>query len=345
MAKRVLGIETSCDETSAAVVEDGRFVLSNIIASQAQLHDEYGGVVPELASRQHVDTILPVVEQALEKASVTWDDLDGIAVTYGPGLAGALLVGLSAAKALALATHKPLVGVNHLEAHIYAAFLEPLPPVTFPAVCLVVSGGHTDLVYMTGHGQLELEGSTRDDAAGEVFDKLGRALKLGYPGGPLIDQLAREGDEKAFRFPRAYLEAGSYDFSFSGLKTAVLLEWDRLGENRLHLADLCASFQRAVVDVLVDKTLALAGERGAKQLILGGGVAANSLLRKELARAAATANLDLHIPNQAYCTDNAAMVAASGTYSLDRGISHSLSLNAQANLSLGGTPSASPTKA
>ncbi len=327
------------------MVRSGRTVLSSIISSQAKLHDEYGGVVPELASRQHVDTILPVIDKALDSAGVALADVDGIAVTYGPGLAGALLVGLSAAKALALASQRPLVGINHLEAHIYAAFLEPLPPVAFPAVCLVVSGGHTDLMYMSGHGRLSLEGETRDDAAGEVFDKLARAMHLGYPGGPLIDKLAQEGDARAFAFPRAYLEPGSFDFSFSGLKTAVLMEWAKCKEDHACLPDLCASFQAAVVEVLVDKSLALAHKRGVEQIVLGGGVAANSRLRQQLRTRAQSEGMALHIPAQVYCTDNAAMVAAAGSYSLERGQRHSLSLNAKANLSLGGGNSASPGEA
>ncbi|MEW6522331.1 MAG: tRNA (adenosine(37)-N6)-threonylcarbamoyltransferase complex transferase subunit TsaD [Bacillota bacterium] len=330
-----MGIETSCDETAAAVVRAGRTVLANVIASQVDLHRRYGGVVPELASRQHVETILPVVDEALHISGVTLAELDGIAVTCGPGLAGALLVGLSVAKALVLAAGKPLIGVNHLEGHIYANFLEPGLPPAFPAVCLVVSGGHTDLIYAEDHGRLALEGMTRDDAAGEVFDKLARAMGLGYPGGPFIDRLAREGDPGAVPLPRTYLEPDTFDFSFSGLKTACLLHLEKSGRGRQQLADLCASFQKAVVDVLVTRTLALSRARGVSRVLVAGGVAANSLLRAELARAAADEGLELSIPNTEYCTDNAAMVASAGHYALKRGITHDLGLNARANLPLG----------
>jgi N6-L-threonylcarbamoyladenine synthase len=332
----MLGIETSCDESAAAVVDGGTRVLSNVIASQAELHGKYGGVVPELASRQHVEAVIPAIDQALDQAGVSLRELAGIAVTVGPGLAGALLVGLSAAKGLALATGVPLVGVNHLEGHIYANFLAPAPPVEFPVVCLVVSGGHTDLIYMAGHGRLTLEGASRDDAAGEVFDKLARAMGLGYPGGPRIDALARSGDPEAVPLPRAYLEPGSFDFSFSGLKTACLQWLGRSDRTSTELADLAASFQRAVADVLVTRVVELARARGVNRVLLAGGVAANSCLRSELGRVARNEGLELWVPPPVFCTDNAAMIAAAGYFARTRGVSHGLDLNARANLPLGG---------
>jgi N6-L-threonylcarbamoyladenine synthase len=337
MSQLVLGIETSCDETAAAVVRDGRTVLSNVVASQENLHRRYGGVVPELASRRHLETILPVVDQALKDAGASLAGLDAVAVTCGPGLLGALLVGVSVAKALCLATGRPLVGVNHLEGHLYANFLGPGPEPVFPAVCLVVSGGHTDLVYVEDHGRLNLEGMTRDDAAGEVFDKLARAMGLGYPGGPLVDALAREGDAHAVPLPRSYLEAGTFDFSFSGLKTACLLHLERGNRSRQELADLAASFQRAVVDVLVTRTMALCRAREVSRVMVAGGVAANSRLRAELSRTAVSQGWELLLPKLEYCTDNAAMIASCGAYARRRGISHGLQLNARANLPLGRT--------
>ncbi|HAI21187.1 MAG TPA: tRNA (adenosine(37)-N6)-threonylcarbamoyltransferase complex transferase subunit TsaD [Clostridiales bacterium UBA8153] len=335
MGQLVLGIETSCDETAAAVVSGGRVVASNVIASQAGLHRRYGGVVPELASRRHLESILPVVDRALHEAGTGLAALDGIAVTYGPGLAGALLVGVSVAKSLCLATGCPLIGVNHLEGHLYANFLGSGPEPSFPAVCLVVSGGHTDLVYVEDHGRLILEGMTRDDAAGEVFDKLARAMGLGYPGGPLIDALSREGDAYAVPLPRSYLEPGTFDFSFSGLKTACLLHLEKGGRTRQELADLAASFQRAVADVLVTRTVALCRAREVRRVLVAGGVAANTLLRSELARAGAAGGWELFIPSLEYCTDNAAMIASCGAYARRRGVSHGLHLNAMANLPLG----------
>ena len=274
---KLLGIETSCDETAAAVVEDGRDILSNIVASQVEIHARYGGIVPEVASRQHLIAIIPIIQQAMAQAQARWSDLDGIAVTIGPGLAGSLLVGVNIAKAIALAQNLPLVGVNHLEAHIYANWLEGKKPV-FPCLCLIVSGGHTDLLLMRGHGDYLPLGRTRDDAAGEAFDKVARILDLGYPGGPAIEQAALNGNGALHPLPRAWIK-GTDDFSFSGLKTAVL----RLVEEKPKLppVDVAASFQQAVVDVLVTKTIAAAQRVGAKQVVLSGGVAANRLLLKE----------------------------------------------------------------
>ncbi|MHB9144904.1 MAG: tRNA (adenosine(37)-N6)-threonylcarbamoyltransferase complex transferase subunit TsaD [Symbiobacteriia bacterium] len=332
MTVRILGIETSCDETAAAVVADGRVILSNIISSQVDLHRQYGGVVPELASRRHVELVLPVVEEALAAAEVDLADLDAIAVTAGPGLVGALLVGLSAAKALAWARELPLVAVNHLRGHIYANFLAN-PDLRFPLLCLVVSGGHTDLVYLESHRRLRLLGHTRDDAAGEAFDKVARVLGLGYPGGPLLDSLAQGGNPEAIAFPRAYLEEGSYDFSFSGLKTAVI-NYVRLPDPRLPLADVAASFQAAVAEVLVDKTVQAAQQLGVRHILLAGGVAANSALRRRLDQEAGRRGLGVTYPPPVLCTDNAAMIAAAGHFLYVNGERAGLDLNAHANLPL-----------
>ena len=316
----ILGIETSCDETAAAVVEGGRFIRSNVIASQIELHRQYGGVFPEMASREHIRAILPVIQEAMAEAEVGWEDLDGIAVTYGPGLAGSLLVGVNAAKGLALGRELPLVGVNHLEGHIYANWLATdggPPDIHFPFVCLIASGGHTELVLVKGHGDYRRLGSTLDDAAGEAFDKVGRLLRLEYPGGPAIERAAREGDSAAFDLPRARLE-GSWDFSFSGLKTAVLRlvrALEREGQP-LPVADLAASFQSAVVDVLAEKTAAAAREFGARQILLAGGVSANRLLRQ---RVRESAEVPVLYPPPLLCTDNAAMIAAAGTVRLRAG--------------------------
>ncbi|PZN08782.1 MAG: tRNA (adenosine(37)-N6)-threonylcarbamoyltransferase complex transferase subunit TsaD [Bacillota bacterium] len=320
-----LGIETSCDETSFAVVADGRVILSNVILSQTDLHQRYGGVVPELASRRHVANAVPLLRSALAEAGVALEDVDLVAVTRGPGLVGALLVGVSLAKALAWALERPLVGVHHLAGHVYANFLveagqdAPAEPV-WPAVALVVSGGHTDLFYLGGSGRVERLGGTRDDAAGEAYDKIARELGLGYPGGPAIDRLAERGNPAAFAFPRAMLEEDNLDFSFSGLKTAVLYELERRGlrdpDRREELAallpDLAASFQQAVVDVLVEKTLRAARQVGARHIYLAGGVAANRQLRRQMARAAEEVGLGLSYPPPVLCTDNAAMIAAAG---------------------------------
>jgi N6-L-threonylcarbamoyladenine synthase len=322
---RVLGIETSCDETAIAVVRDGRFVESNVIASQTDLHARYGGVMPEQASRAHVRAILPTLEQALSTAGADWSDLEAIAVTHGPGLAGALLVGVNVAKGLALATRKPLLGINHLEGHVYANWLESNAARAdpgFPLVALIVSGGHTDLTLSDGHGRYRRLGRTRDDAAGEAFDKVARLLGLGFPGGPAIEREAAHGDPKRFPFPRAWLESGSWDFSFSGLKTAVRHQVRDLGvdpeqagaeerRDTLPVADLAASFQAAVLDVLATKAVRAAEEFGATRLALGGGVAANRELLRQVEQ---RARLPVLCPPPALCTDNAAMIAAAGYF-------------------------------
>ena len=327
----ILGIETSCDETAAAVVEDGRIVHSNVVASQVDIHRRYGGVFPEVASRQHILSIAPVIEEALAEADVAWDDLAAVAVTCGPGLAGSLLVGVNVAKGLAWARGLPLLGINHIEAHIYANWLVEAPPPEFPAVCLVVSGGHSELILMTGHGQYQRLGGTLDDAAGEAFDKVGRLLGLSYPGGPAIQEAARAGAPAAFALPRAWLP-GTYDFSFSGLKTAVLLtvrKYKPTAEGQsatrpqtppvvreLPVADLAASFQEAVVDVLVGKTCQAAEEFGAKIVLLAGGVAANERLRAEMS---ARSPVPVRYPPLVYCTDNAAMIACAGYFRFEAG--------------------------
>lgn len=332
----ILGIESSCDETAAAVVIDGSRVASNIIASQVNLHARFGGVVPEVASRRHLEGINAVIAEALERAGVGFADLDAVAVTMGPGLAGSLLVGLMAAKTIAMALDIPLVGVHHLEAHIYANFLVA-PDLPFPLLALVVSGGHTDLYLMVRHGDFRLLGRTRDDAAGEAFDKVARVIGLGYPGGPLIEKAARDGDPGAVPLPRAYLEENSYDFSFSGLKTAVItyLEKARRAGDEPRLADLTASFQAAVTDVLVDKVMGAAQAFRPARVVLAGGVAANGALRRALERRAAEAGLAVNVPPPVLCTDNAAMVACAGYYRYLRGEFAPLTLNAAASLPLG----------
>lgn len=336
MSVVILGIETSCDETSAAVVIDGVDVASNIIASQVDLHAKFGGVVPEVASRKHLELIDCVVLEALENAKIDFKDINAVAVTYGPGLVGALLVGVMAAKALSYALKVPLVAVNHLEAHIYANFLEK-PDVEFPTLCLVVSGGHTDLVLIKHHGSYELLGSTLDDAAGEAFDKIARAIGLGYPGGPLIDKLAQGGNADAIDFPRVYLEDGSLDFSFSGLKTAVLnyLNSAKQKNMEINTANLAAAFQQAVVDVLVDKTILAAEKYGVKVIMLAGGVASNRCLRNQLKKAADKCGFKVIYPQPILCTDNAAMVACCGYYKYLRGEFADFKLNAVPGLALG----------
>ena len=375
----ILGIETSCDETAAAVVRDGREILSNVIASQVDLHARYGGIVPEVASRQHLLTIIPTIQEAMAQAQIQWRDLDAIAVTNGPGLAGSLIVGVNVAKAIALSRGIPLLGINHLEGHIYANWLEGNTPV-LPATCLIVSGGHSDLLLINGHGSYQLLGKTRDDAAGEAFDKVARILGLGYPGGPAIEQFAMEGNSARHRLPRAWLN-DSDDFSFSGLKTAVLhlvekeckkAHWEgdallnsehtqsqRLtsGENfvigsgsissssqsveiqpkvQLHLekgekADIAASFQKAVVDVLVTKTVAAANRLNTREILLGGGVAANLLLRQTMAQ---RSPIPILIPKPILCTDNAAMIASCGYFHLNMGKRPGSDLDIYPNLSL-----------
>lgn len=397
----VLGIESSCDETGAAVVRDGRFILSNVVASQVEIHNRYGGVVPEVASRQQLATIIPVLETALEKAACGWDDLDAIAATYGPGLAGSLLVGLTVGKTLALARNVPFLGVNHLEAHIYANWLrsgdvviqEPTTNVdgtywegdpTFPLICLVISGAHSELVLVRDHGQYELLGRTRDDAAGEAFDKVARILGLGYPGGPAIQEAAQRAEEElrrlnrpvalarsAYRLPRAWLR-GTYDFSFSGLKTAMLhlaegvvsvegrdksspyrtttdvtseggskqvSQWTRMGvqvaqRGVTNIAILAASFQEAVIDVLAVKTRLAAQEYAVKQVILAGGVAANIGLRTRLEQELRPLHIGLSYPPIELCTDNAAMIAGAAFFHLCRNERHGLDLDVQPGLSL-----------
>lgn len=337
MELKVLGIETSCDETAAAVVADGRSIMSNVISSQIDVHRKYGGVVPEIASRKHVESILPVVVEAMDRAGVSADDIGGVAVTSGPGLAGALLVGVSFAKAFAFSRGLPLVGVNHLEGHMYANWLVE-PDMSFPVVCLIVSGGHTDLVLVKGHGVFQLVGRTRDDAAGEAFDKAARVMGLGYPGGPSIQAAAEAGVPGMpgmIRLPRSYLEEGSRDFSFSGLKTAVVHAMER-SDREWSVADLAAEFQEAVAEVLVSKTLSLAVDTGVGRIAIAGGVAANTVLRNRMSAAAAAAGIRLTVPPPELCTDNAAMVAAAGYYKFATGLRSDLELNATADLPLAG---------
>jgi len=327
---KILGIETSCDETAAAVVEDGVSILSNQIASQVEIHARYGGIVPEVASRQHILAIIPILKQAMAEAKVTWSDLEGIAVTIGPGLAGSLLIGVNAAKAIALARGLPITGVNHLEGHIYANWLAedsansaPL----FPLVCLIVSGGHSDLVLMEGHRNYVVLGRTRDDAAGEAFDKAARILDLGYPGGPAIERAARSGTA-SIQLPRAWLK-GTNDFSFSGIKTALLrlVEQGKISNK----ADAAASFQEAVVDVLVGKTVAVAKECRVKQILLAGGVASNRLLHQRLVE---NSPIPVSVPKPILCTDNAAMIAACGYYRFQTGEINGLDLDVVPSLKL-----------
>ncbi|HZU01652.1 MAG TPA: tRNA (adenosine(37)-N6)-threonylcarbamoyltransferase complex transferase subunit TsaD [Ktedonobacteraceae bacterium] len=387
----VLGIESSCDETGAALVQDGRYLLSNVVASQIEIHNRYGGVVPEVASRQQLATILPVIETTLEQASCSWEEIDAIAATYGPGLAGSLLVGLTVGKTLALAWNLPFLGVNHLEAHIYANWLRkgmaPPPNSTegacqyqeddpiFPLICLVISGAHSELVLVRNHGDYELLGHTRDDAAGEAFDKVARILGLGYPGGPAIQKAAQQAEEEllqqrkpvtlarnAYRLPRAWLR-GTYDFSFSGLKTAMLhlaegasesqrgtrassvtdgkqvSQYTRMGAQAAqkgmpNVALLAASFQEAIVDVLAVKTRLAAQEYHVKQVVLAGGVAANTSLRARLEQELAPLHIRLSYPPIEFCTDNAAMIASAAYFHLCRGEQHNLDLDVQPGLSL-----------
>lgn len=328
---RILGIETSCDETAAAVVEDGRTVRSSVVSSQVDLHARYGGVVPEIASRAHLEIVNDVIGEALLEAGVTWRDVDAIAAVHGPGLAGALLVGVSTAKAIALATGLPYVGVNHHEAHMYAALLED-PSLEPPFVTLVVSGGHTLLIAMDDHGQYRVLGQTVDDAAGEAFDKVARFLGLDYPGGPAIDRLAATGDPAAIAFPRPMLDDGN-DFSFSGLKTAVVQYVRKHPE--VDVADVAASFQAAVVDVLVTKLLQVSEQTGISTLVIGGGVAANSALRARVADEGVTAGVRVVLPSIGLCTDNAAMVAAVAWWRLAADGPTSLDSGAYPGLRLG----------
>jgi N6-L-threonylcarbamoyladenine synthase len=329
----ILGIETSCDETAVAIVKNGTTIVSNVVASQIESHKRFGGVVPEIASRHHVEQMTLVLEEAFTQANLTWDEIDAIAVTEGPGLVGALLIGVNTAKALAFAKQKPLVGVHHIAGHIYANRLET--EFQFPLLALIVSGGHTELVLMKEHGSYEVIGETRDDAAGEAYDKVARMLSLPYPGGPQIDRLAAEG-EANINFPRAWLEEGSYDFSFSGLKSSVINTIHNASQRgeELKSQDIAASFQSSVVDVLVSKTLRAAKEYKVKQVIVAGGVAANSGLRNALKATFADTEVPLLIPPLKLCTDNAAMIAAAGTIAYEQGKRASWDLNANPSLIL-----------
>lgn len=332
----ILGIESSCDETAAAVVKNGREVLSNIISSQIAIHTQYGGVVPEIASRKHVENINGVIERALTEADVTLDDIDAIAVTYGPGLIGALLVGVAEAKAIAYAKSKPLVGVHHIEGHVCANYIQnkDLEP---PFLCMIVSGGHTHLVKVSDYGKYEIIGRTRDDAAGEAFDKVARAIGLGYPGGPKVDKLSKEGNDHAIDFPKAKVEGAPYDFSFSGVKSAVLnyINMHEMKGEKINAADVAASFQRSVVEAIVDRTVHAAKEFGLKKVALAGGVASNSCLRQTMKEECEKNGLGIYYPSPILCTDNAAMIACAGYYEYVNGTRHGLDLNAVANLKIG----------
>ena len=331
----ILAIESSCDETAAAVVKNGREVLSNVINTQIAIHTEYGGVVPEIASRKHIENINPVIRKALEDAGVTLDDIDAIGVTYGPGLVGALLVGVAEAKAIAFAKNKPLVGVHHIEGHISANYVEnkELEP---PFVALVVSGGHTHLVKVNDYGEYEIVGRTRDDAAGEAFDKVARAIGLGYPGGPKIDKLAKEGNPDAIEFPRAHVDDAPYDFSFSGIKSAVLnyINSANMQGKEINHADVAASFQKAVVDALVSRAVRLAKECGMDKLAIAGGVASNSALRAAIQEECTKNNIRFYSPSPILCTDNAAMIGAAAYYEYIKGVRHGYVLNAVPSLKL-----------
>lgn len=334
---KLLGIETSCDETSAAVIYDNT-VLSNIISSQ-QVHAQFGGVVPELASRAHIQKIVPIVQKAMDGAACEFSDLDGFAVTFGPGLVGALLVGLNFVKGLSVALHKPFIGVNHIEGHIYGNILsQGEAGVQFPIIFLIVSGGHTQIVLMEDHLKYRILGKTRDDAVGEALDKGAKLLGLGYPGGPEIDRLAQSGDDSFHRFPKGLKKNAAYDFSYSGLKTSLLtyLQNAPTGSVENHLNDICASYQKAAIEVLVERTLQAAQDFSVKRIGIAGGVAANSLLRRLLTEAAEQRGLALYLPELEYCTDNAAMIARVGMEYLKRGIHSHLNLNAFPSLPLSG---------
>lgn len=332
----ILAIESSCDETAAAVVKNGREVLSNVISSQIDLHTLYGGVVPEIASRKHIEKINQVIEQALKEANVTLNDLDAIGVTYGPGLVGALLIGVAEAKAISYAAKIPLVGVHHIEGHVSANYIEnkDLEP---SFLCLIVSGGHTHLVLVKDYGVYEIIGRTHDDAAGEAYDKVARAIGLGYPGGPKIDKLAKEGNKNAIVFPRAHIDGAPYDFSFSGLKSAVLnhINLCNMKKEEINAADIAASFQEAVVDVLVTRTIAAAKAHGMDKIAIAGGVASNSALRGAMKEACEKEGLKLYYPSPIYCTDNAAMIGTAAYYEYKNGVRSGLDLNAVPNLKIG----------
>ena len=332
----ILAIESSCDETAASVVKNGREVLSNVISSQIALHTLYGGVVPEIASRKHIEKINQVIEEALKEANVTLQDITAIAVTYGPGLVGALLVGVSAAKAISFATGIPLIGVHHIEGHISANYIEnkELEP---PFICLVASGGHSHLVVVKDYGEYEIIGRTRDDAAGEAFDKVARAIGLGYPGGPKIDKLSKEGNPDAIHFPRAVVAENEYDFSFSGLKSAVLnyLNGCQMKGETVNEADVAASFQKAVIDVLVEHSLHAVKEFGYDKFAIAGGVASNSSLRAAFEQECAKRSVTFYHPSPSFCTDNAAMIGVAGYYEYIKGVRSGYDLNAVPNLKLG----------
>ena len=332
----ILAIESSCDESAAAVVKNGREVLSNIISSQISLHTIYGGVVPEIASRKHVEKMNGCIRAALDEANVTLEDIDAVAVTYGPGLVGALLVGVSEAKAIAYAINKPLIGVHHIEGHISANFIEnkELEP---PFVCLVASGGHSHLVVVKDYGEYEIIGQTRDDAAGEAFDKVARAIGLGYPGGPKIDKAAKDGNPDAFTFPQAKIADAEYDFSFSGLKSSVLnyINQAKMQGNEINQADIAASFQKAVVEVLVDHSIRACSQYGIKKLAIAGGVASNSGLRELMEKECADNGIQFYRPSPVLCTDNAAMIGAAAYYEYKKGVRFGMDMNAVPNLPLG----------
>lgn len=332
----ILAVESSCDETAASVVKNGRDVLSNVIYSQISLHTEYGGVVPEIASRKHIEKINQVIEQALTDAAMELNEMSAIAVTYGPGLVGALLVGVSAAKAISFASGIPLIGVHHIEGHISANFIEnkDLEP---PFVCLVVSGGHSHLVVVKDYGVYEIIGKTRDDAAGEAFDKVARAIGLGYPGGPKIDKVSKEGNPDAIHFPRAKVADAQYDFSFSGLKSAVLnyLNSCQMKGEEIVTADVAASFQKAVIDVLVDHSMDAVEKYGCRKFAIAGGVASNTGLREAFQKACGEKGIAFYHPSPVYCTDNAAMIGTAAYYEYQKGVRHGFDLNAVPNLKLG----------
>ena len=332
----ILAIESSCDETAAAVVKNGREVLSNVIYTQIALHTKYGGVVPEIASRKHIEKINQVIEEALKQAGVTLEDITAIAVTYGPGLVGALLVGVSEAKAISFATGIPLVGVHHISGHISANYIE-YPELEPPFVCLVASGGHSHLVVVKDYGEYEIIGRTRDDAAGEAFDKVARAIGLGYPGGPKIDKLSKEGNPDAIVFPRAKVAENEYDFSFSGLKSAVLnyLNSCQMKGETVNQADVAASFQKAVIDVLVEHSLHAVKQYGYHKFAIAGGVASNSSLREAFEKECGRRGIAFYHPSPVLCTDNAAMIGAAGYYEYKKGVRHGYDLNAVPNLKLG----------
>ena len=332
----ILAIESSCDETAASVVKNGRTILSNVISSQIELHKLYGGVVPEIASRKHIEKINQVIEEALSEAGVTLDDLDAIGVTYGPGLVGALLVGVAEAKAIAYAKKLPLVGVHHIEGHVSANYIEH-PDLEPPFLCLIVSGGHTHLVIVKDYGEFEILGRTRDDAAGEAFDKVARAIGLGYPVGPKIDKLSKEGNPHAIVFPKAKIDGAPYDFSFSGVKSAVLnfINQNKMQGKEIHAADLAASFQQSVVDVLVEHTMLAAKDYQMDKVAIAGGVASNGTLRQAMKEACEKNGLKFYHPSPIFCTDNAAMIGVAAYYEYKKGTRHGWDLNAVPNLKLG----------